>query len=67
MSSIVSRSETWSPSPETDHSSSSAAIEEREMSVSESSSSETVMPIFAAISSSVGAVPSLASSSAIAR
>ena len=37
------------------------------MSVSESSSSATVMPILAAISSSVGAVPSFASSSAIAR
>ena len=37
------------------------------MSVSESSSSATVIPIFFAISSSVGAVPSFASSSAIAR
>ena len=37
------------------------------MSVSESSSSSTVMPTFAAISSSVGARPSFASSSPIAR
>ena len=37
------------------------------MSVSESSSSLTVIPIFSAISSSVGAMPSFASSSAIVR
>ena len=37
------------------------------MSVSDSSSSSSVMPIFAAISSSLGAVPSFASSSPIAR
>ena len=43
-SSIVSSSETWSPSPEIDQSSSSAAIDEREMSLSESSSSSTVIP-----------------------
>ena len=66
-SSIVSSSETWSPSPEIDQSSSSAAIDEREMSLSDSSSSSTVIPTFAAISSSVGARPSLASSSPIAR
>jgi hypothetical protein len=63
----VSSSDTWSPSPETDHSSSSAAIEVREMSVSDSSSSSTEIPIFPAISSSVGARPSFASSSAIER
>ena len=55
----MSSSETWSPSPEIDQSSSSAAIDEREMSLSESSSSSTVIPTFAAISSSVGARPSL--------
>ena len=37
------------------------------MSVSDSSSSSTEMPILAAICSSVGAVPSFASSSPIAR
>jgi hypothetical protein len=58
----VSSSDTWSPSPETDHSSSSAAIDDRPMSVRESSSSSTVIPIFSAISSSVGARPSFASS-----
>ena len=46
-SSIVSSSETWSPSPEVDQSSSSAAIDEREMSVSDSSSSSVEMPTFA--------------------
>ena len=51
---------TWSPSdPETVQSSSSAAIEERAISVRLSSSSATVIPTFSAICSSVGAVPSL--------
>jgi hypothetical protein len=67
-SSIVSMSATWSPpDPEIVHSSSSAAIEEREMSVRLPSSSSTLMPTFAASSSSLGARPSFASSSPIAR
>src|SRR5215212_5669907 len=58
----------WSPpDPETVHSSSSAAIDEREMSVSAPSSSSTGIPSFDAISSSLGARPSLRSSSEIAR
>ena len=64
VSSIVSSSETWSPpSPETVQSSSSAAIDEREISVRLSSSSSTVIPTLAAISSSSGARPSFDSSS----
>ena len=66
-SSRVSRRDTWSPSPETDQSSSSAAIDDRAMSVSESSSSSTVIPTLLEISSSVGARPSFASSDVIAR
>ena len=63
MSSIVSISATWSPLPdETVQSSSSAAIDEREMSVRLSSSSSVVIPSFSAISSSVGARCSFASS-----
>jgi hypothetical protein len=46
----VSSSDTWSPSPEIDQSSSSAAIDEREMSVSDSSSSSGLIPICATIS-----------------
>ena len=54
-SSIVSISETVSPPPvEICHSSSSAATDEREMAVSESWNSSTVMPISFATSSSVG-------------
>ena len=61
-------SATWSPpEPETVQSSSSAAIEERAISPRLSSSSSSVMPSFFEISSSVGARPSRASSSPIAR
>ena len=68
MSSIVSISAIWSPpEPETVHSSSRAAIDEREMSVRLLSSSSTVMPTLTAISSSFGARPSFDSSSVIAR
>ena len=68
MSSIVSISATWSPpDDEIVHSSSRAAIDEREISVRLSSSSSVSMPSFPAISSSVGARCSFASSSAIAR
>ena len=64
----MSISETWSPLPEdTVQSSSSAAIDEREMSVRLSSSSSVVIPSFSAISSSVGARCSFASSTVIAR
>src|ERR671915_1875349 len=67
-SSIVSMSATASPpEPGLDQSSSRAAIEEREISSSESWNSSSVMPSLAAISSSVGARASFASSEAIAR
>ena len=66
-SSSVSSSETWSPSFEVDQSSSSAAIEVREMSMSDSSSSPVVIPTLSAISSSVGARASFDSRSRIAR
>ena len=56
-----------SPLPEGDQSSSSAAIEEREISERLLSSSAVVIPTFAAISSSVGGRCSCRSSSTIAR
>ena len=63
MSSIVSIRAIWSPlEDEIVHTSSSAAIEERAMSVRLSSSSSSVIPIFSAISASVGARWSWASS-----
>src|SRR5438874_8279681 len=56
-----------SPVAELDQSSSRAAIEEREISSSESANSSSVIPSLAEISSSVGARCSLASRAAIAR
>ncbi len=68
VSSIVSISAIWSPpEPETVQSSSRAAIEDRAISLRLSPSSSSVIPSFFEISSSVGARPSFASSSPIAR
>jgi hypothetical protein len=63
----VSRRETGSPSPDPVQSSSSAAIDEREISRSDSWNSSSVIPSCDEISSSVGARCSLASSVAIER
>ena len=66
-SSIVSTSATASPEPVgLDHSSSSAAIDEREISSKAPSSSSSLTPSFFAISSSVGARNSWLSSCTIA-
>ena len=68
VSSIVSIRATWSPPvDEIVQSSSRAAIEVRPISLRFVSSSSSVMPSFAAISSSVGARMFFFSSSAIAR
>ena len=67
MSSIVSIRAIWSPPADTVQSSSSAAIDDREISVRLEPSSSSVSPSFSAISSSVGARCSFFSSSAIAR
>ncbi len=64
---MVSIRAIWSPPADTVQSSSSAAIEEREISVRLSSSSSSVRPSLLAISSSFGARPSFDSSSATAR
>ena len=60
-------SATWSPPPCGVHSSSRAAIDEREISERLRSSSSSEMPSLPAISSSVGARISVRSSSTIAR